>query len=321
MRHNNGRMRAPGPGGWAVAREVAVQNVTLRQLEAFLAVAEELHFGRAAERLSVSAPWMSHTVRDLERALHVQLLSRTTRTVEMTPAGQMFAGLASQVLSELSAAIRTVRSMSATPRQTLRLGYTIGAGLEVVPRLLRTYQERDPDAGVETEEFDFTDPSAGLRDHLVNAAVVRPPLGLAGLVSVELATERLVACLPEDHPLARRESLSVADVLPEPIVAAPVSPGPWRDYWLLSEYRSGPAPVVAEASTLDAETHLISRGVGLSITSEAVGTWYRRPGVTFVPILDLPPCSVTLAWWPQDTGLVAGLAAVANEVRAMIAET
>lgn len=300
---------------------MTVQNVTLRQLEAFLAVAEELHFGRAAERLSVSAPWMSHTVRDLERALHVQLLSRTTRTVEMTPAGQVFAGLASQVLSELAAAIRTVRSMSATPRQSLRLGYTIGAGLEVVPRLLRTYQEREPDAGVETEEFDFTDPSAGLRDHLVNVAVVRPPLGLAGLVSVELATERLVACLPEDHPLAARESLGVADVLPEPIVAAPVSPGPWRDYWILTDYRSGPAPVVAEASTLDAEMHLVSRGVGLSITSEAVGLWYKRPGVTFVPIRDLVPCSVSLAWWPQDTGLVAGLAAVANEVRAGIAES
>ena len=89
---------------------------------------------------------------------------------------------------------------------------------------------------------------------------------------------------------------------------------------ILTDYRSGPAPVVAEASTLDAEMHLVSRGVGLSITSEAVGVWYKRPGVTFVPILDLTPCSVSLAWWPQDTGLVAGLAAVANEVRAGIAD-
>jgi hypothetical protein len=79
--------------------------------------------------------------------------------------------------------------------------------------------------------------------------------------------------------------------------------------------------VVAEASTLDAETHLVSTGVGLSITSEAVGLWYKRPGVTFVPIRDLPPCSVALAWWPQDTGLVADLAAVANEVRARLAQT
>jgi hypothetical protein len=79
--------------------------------------------------------------------------------------------------------------------------------------------------------------------------------------------------------------------------------------------------VVAEASTLDAETHLISTGIGLSITSEAVALWYKRPGVTFVPIRDLPPCSVALAWWPQDTALVAELAAVANEVRAKIAAT
>src|SRR5580704_7562065 len=290
-----------------------MENVTLRQLEAFLAVAEELHFGRAAGRLSVSAPWMSHTVRDLERALRVELLSRTT------PAGQVFAGLASQILTELSSAIKTVHSMSATPRETLKLGYTIGAGLEVVPTLLRTYAAREPDAGIETEEFDFTDPSAGLRDNLVNAAVVRPPLGLPGLVSVELATERRVACLPDDHPLAARGSLSISEVLPQPIIAAPGSPGPWRNYWILTDYRSGPAPVVAEAGTLDAEMHLVSRGVGLSITSEAVGVWYKRPGVTFVPILDLPPCSVSLAWWPQDTGLVAGLAAVANEVRARIA--
>ena len=186
--------------------------------------------------------------------------------------------------------------------------------------MLRTFHERQPNTSIETEEFDFTDPSAGLRDNRVNAAVVRPPLGLAGLVSVDLTTERRVASLPEDHPLTRRASLSVADVLPEPIIAAPPSPGPWRDYWILTEYRSGPAPVVAEAGTLDAEMHLVSRGVGLSITSEAVGLWYRRPGVTFVPILDLSPCVVSLAWWPQDTGLVAELAAVANEFRTSVTE-
>jgi len=205
--------------------------------------------------------------------------------------------------------------MSATHRDALKLGYTIGAGLEVVPRLLRTYHERQPDVDVVTEEFDFTDPTAGLRDYRVNVAVIRPPVGLAGLVSVDLATERLVACLPVDHRLATRECLTVADILSEPIIAAPPSPGPWRDYWILSDYRTGPAPVVAEAGNLDAEMHLVSRGVGLSVTSEAVGLWYRRPGVTFVPIADVAPCVVSLAWWPQDTGLVAQLAEVANEFR------
>jgi DNA-binding transcriptional LysR family regulator len=170
-----------------------VQNVTLRQLEAFLAVAQELHFGRAAQRLRVSAPWMSHTVRDLEHALGVELVSRTTRSVQLTQAGLVFAGLAGQTLAGLSAAIKTVRAMGPSPQGTLRLGYTIGAGLDIVPRLLRTYHERSPEAAVETREYDFSDPTAGLRDKQVHVAVVRPPLGLPGLVSVELATERLTA--------------------------------------------------------------------------------------------------------------------------------
>jgi DNA-binding transcriptional LysR family regulator len=290
-------------------------SINLRQIEAFLAVADERHFGRAADRLSVSAPWMSHTIRDLERSMHVQLLTRTTRSVELTEAGQVFAGLATQVVSDLAAAVRTTQSVDRRLQRTLRLGYTIGAGLEIVPRLIRTFFDRNPDATLDSEEFDFTDPSAGLRDFQVHAAVVRPPLGLTGLVSVELATERRVACLPDDHPLAGRKWVEIADILPQPIIAAPMSPGPWRDYWILSDHRTEPATVVDEAPTLDAELHLVSRGVGLSITSEAVGRWYRRPGVTFVPIRDLSPCIVSLAWWPQETAAVAQLAAIANEFR------
>jgi DNA-binding transcriptional LysR family regulator len=290
-------------------------NINLRQIEAFLAVAEERHFGRAAERLLVSAPWMSHTIRDLERSMGVQLLTRTTRSVELTAAGQVFAGLAAQVVAHLASAVRATQGVDRRLRNALRLGYSIGAGLEIVPRLIRTFHDRNPDAILESEEFDFTDPSAGLRDFQVHAAVVRPPLGLTGLVSVELAEERRVACLPDDHPLAARKVLMLADVLAEPIIAAPMSPGPWRDYWILADHRSEPADVVDEAPTLDAELHLVSRGVGMSITSEAVGRWYRRPGVTFVPIADLSPCSVSLAWWPQETAAVAHLAAIANEFR------
>jgi DNA-binding transcriptional LysR family regulator len=290
-------------------------NINLRQIEAFLAVADERHFGRAAERLSVSAPWMSHTIKDIERAMRVQLLTRTTRSVELTEAGQVFANLAGQVIADLAAAVRATQGVERRMHRALRLGYTIGAGLEIVPKLIRTFYDRNPDVTLESEEFDFTDPSAGLRDFQVHAAVVRPPLGLTGLVSVELATERRVVCLPDDHRLATRKWVEIADLLSEPIVAAPPSPGPWRDYWILSEYRTEAARIVDEAPTLDAELHLVSRGVGLSITSEAVGRWYRRPGVTFVPIRDLSPCIVSLAWWPQETASVALLAAIANEFR------
>ena len=292
-----------------------MENISLRQLEAFVVVAEELHFAKAAEKLYVSAPWLSHTIKDLERSLGVDLLVRNTRNVSLTSAGTIFAGIAGQILEDLKVAIRTTRSLGTTSTETLKLGYTIGAGLEVVPKLLRTFNERQPDIGVTTQEFDFTDPSAGLRDSLVNVAVLRPPHGLAGLVSVGLASEKIVVCVPDHHVFAKQKSVTVAEVLLEPIIAAPISPGPWRDYWILSEYRSSPAPVVAEASTLDSEMHLVARGVGVSVTSEAVGLWYKRPGITFIPISEIAPCVVSLAWWPQDTSIVAKLVEVANEFR------
>jgi DNA-binding transcriptional LysR family regulator len=179
--------------------------------------------------------------------------------------------------------------------------------------LLRAFAQRYPQRQLKSIEFDFCDPTAGLRDSRVHAAVIKPPTGLAGLVTLELLTEQRVVCLPEGHPLSEREEVGVGDLLSEPIIAAPQSPGPWRDYWLLAEYRSAPPPVVAEASTRDAELHLVTRGIGISITSSSAGRYYPRPGVVFVPITDIPPCSVVLAWWPEHTGIVEDLVAIAKD--------
>lgn len=286
--------------------------VTLRQVEAFLVVAEEQHFGRAAERLHVSPPWLSQTIKDLERALGVRLLARTTRSVALTEAGAIFASLAGRAVRDLEAAVASVAQRGRQRRITL--GYTIGAGLDLVPDLLRTFSAKHPERTVATREFDFSDPSAGLREREVDIAVIRPPIGLSGLVSIDLLTEPRVACLPEGHSLAGRESVRVEELLDEPIVAAPPSPGPWRDYWILAGYRTSPAPVVAEAPTFDAELYLIARGVGISVSAMAASRWYRRPGVAFVPISDLEPCHVALAWRPEATTLVADLVAVATSV-------
>ena len=288
--------------------------ITLRQVEAFLAVADERHFGRAAERLRVSPPWLSQAVRDLERALGVQLLARTTRTVALTDAGAIFASLAGRAVRDLETAVASVAGRGRGPQRAITLGYTIGAGLDIVPDLLRTFAARHPDVTVTTREFDFGDPAAGLREREVDIAVVRPPIGLSGLVSIDLLTEPRVACLPQGHPLAGRASVHVEDLLGEPIIAAPLSPGPWRDYWILADHRASPALVVAEAPTFEAELHLIARGVGISVSAMTAARWYRRPGVAFVPIADLEPCHVALAWWPDSTTHVADLVAVANSV-------
>jgi DNA-binding transcriptional LysR family regulator len=291
-------------------------NLTLRQVEAFLAVARERKFAKAAADLHVSAPYLSQSIKQLERALGCTLLTRTTRSVDLTPAGGVFAGLAERALAELDRAVLAARNTARRPDADLRLGYTIGAGLDVVPVLLRTFTAAHPDTRVQTEEFDFSEPTAGLRDHKVHAAVIRPPVGLAGLLTVTLLAEPRVACLPGDHRLASRESVSVADLLPEPIIAAPRSVGPWRDYWILTEYRSSPPPVVAEAATFEAELHMVASGKGISITAMAAARFYSRPGVVFIPIHDLEPCQVALAWWPEDTESVAELVTIASSLAA-----
>jgi DNA-binding transcriptional LysR family regulator len=287
-------------------------NITLRQLRAFLTVAEHRSFSRAAEQLLVSNPWLSETIKELERQLGFQLFARTTRTVDLTDAGVVFSSLAAQVLDDLDSAVRAAQRTADRDGSALTLGYTIGAGLEVIPWLLRTFAVQYPQRPLRSVEYDFTDPSGGLRDSSVHAAIIRPPTGLVGLTTLELLTEDRVACLPEGHPLAAQEDVSVDDLLKEPIIAAPKAPGPWRDYWLLSDYRTKPAPVVDEASTRDAELHLVARGVGISVTSAGAQRFYSRPGVAFRRIRDIPPCVVALAWWPEHTAKVADLVTIAT---------
>src|ERR1700721_4439237 len=111
----------------------AMSNITLRQIEAFLALAQERKFAAAAERLHVSAPYLSQTIKQLEHALGYTLLTRTTRSVELTPAGGVFTGLAERALADLERAIQAARTIARPPRASLRLGYTTGAGLGIGP--------------------------------------------------------------------------------------------------------------------------------------------------------------------------------------------
>jgi len=298
--------------GRVVFRRMTQPNINLRQLRAFLTVAEHRSFSRAAEQLLVSNPWLSETIKDLERQLKVQLFVRTTRSVELTDAGAVFSHLVARVLDDLDSAIKSAQRTADRDGSALTLGYTIGAGLEVIPWLLRTFAAEYPQRLLRSVEYDFADPTAGLRDSSVHAAIIRPPTGLAGLTTLELVSEDRVVCLPDGHPLASQDTVCVADLLKEPIIAAPKAPGPWRDYWLLNEYRTTPALVVDEASTRDAELHLVARGVGISVTSAGAQRFYSRPGVAFRRIRDIPPCVVALAWWPEHTAKVADLVAIAT---------
>lgn len=270
-------------------------NVGLRHLRSFVVLADELHFAHAAAALHISQPALSQTIRQLELATGLQLVRRTTRVVELTDAGRMFRDDAIGALAQFDEVMERALDMAAGRRGKLHVGYTIGAAVDIVPSVLREYAAAYPDVQVDIREFDFSEPAAGLDDARSDVAIVRPPIDVDDAAFFTLVTEPRVACVYEGHPLAKRDKVSIAELLSEPIVAAPGS-GTWRDYWLGCDYRNGEPPhVVAEAATFEAELQTVAAGRGISMTTETAARFYARPGLRFPVIWDVPPCRVAVA--------------------------
>jgi DNA-binding transcriptional LysR family regulator len=294
------------------------QQLTVRHLRAFVALAEELHFGRAAASLHLTSSALSQTLRQLEVAVGTTLVRRTTRAVELTPAGRAALEHAQAALIAFDSAVARMQRAGRGEVGDLAVGYVIGAGLELMPAVIRAFERSTPDLRLDLREYDFTYPAAGLDVGEVDVAFVRPPLDLPGLEYLDLLEEPRVACVPTGHRLARRKQVRVREVLGEPIVAAPSVDRVWRDYWILVPERGDEPPnVVLDAPTFEAELQAVGAGRGISVTGLTAARYYGRPGVTFVPISDLAPCRIALAWWPDRVwGGVERLLAIAREEKA-----
>ena len=295
--------------------------LTIRHMRAFVVISEELHFARAAARLHLTSPALSQTLRQLEVGVGAILVHRTTRTVELTPAGHATLERARAAITAFDSAVAHMQRAARGEVGDLLVGYVIGAALELLPAVARSFERSAPDVRVEFREYDFSDPTAGLDRGEVDAAFVRPPLSVEGLEYLELHSEPRVACLPEGHRLAERSEIFVHELLGEPIVASPSRDPVWRDYWILVPERDGRAPnVVHEAATFDGEFQAVGAGKGISITGLTSARYYARPGVRFVPVTDLSPCRACLAWRPERSwGAVDRLIAITEQEKAVAA--
>lgn len=289
-------------------------NLDLRHLRAFVAVARCLNFTRAAEELRISQPSLSYTIQQLEKTVGVSLLERTTRATELTPEGAIFLDEALAVLDRYDAAVERMAQLARGELGRLRVGYLIGAAVDHVPAILRAFDEAYPDVQLDLIEYDFSTPNGGLDSGETDVAIVRPPLNqVPHVAKTTLLHERCFACLPAQHRYAERASVSVADLLAEPIVAAPGA-GTWRDTWILANQREHPAQVVYEAATFEAELQAVAVGRGISIVPETAPRLYARPGVTFVPIHDMPDCEVAVIRRRDAAPTAANFATVARRV-------
>ncbi|MEV7869799.1 LysR substrate-binding domain-containing protein [Streptomyces sp. NPDC088124] len=263
----------------------------LRTLRYFVAVAEELHFGRAAARLHMSQPPLSRAIRRLETDLGAALLHRSPAGVALTPAGSALLDEARTLLDRADR-IR-VRVTAAAGAATLTVGI-LGDGTDRgAARLAAAYRRRHPGVEVVIRETDLTDPTCGLRAGLVDVALTRGPFDETGLTVRELRTDPVGAVLRADDPLARRERLKTADLADRRWFRFPEGTDPlWQSYWNGGAPREGPV-VRAVQECLQA---VIWNGtVGLTPLGHD-----HPPELAVVPLLDMAPSRVVAAWNEGD---------------------
>jgi DNA-binding transcriptional LysR family regulator len=291
--------------------------VELRQLRYFIALTEELHFRRAAEREHIAQPAFSAQIHRLERELKVRLFDRTSHYVRLTGAGRLLLDEVRQVLAQVERAADVAERAGRGELGHVVIGFIGAAANELTPLILRAFPARYPSVGVELRQFDFRDPSAGLVTRQVDVAFMRPPVEGQDELALELLFEEpRVAIMASDHPLATEASVPIGRLVDEPFVVGPKTTGIWRDFWLVIEHRGGTPPRLGpEATTIDEWLEIIAAGNGVSLTPASTKRFYGRPGVAFVPVTGVEASTVVVAWRKGPINpLVAAFVEVAREV-------
>ncbi|MFJ4809583.1 LysR family transcriptional regulator [Streptomyces longwoodensis] len=264
----------------------------LRTLRYFVAVAEELHYGRAARRLHMSQPPLSRAIRQLETELGATLLHRSAAGVTLTPAGAVLLEQARALLAQAERLLLRVTEAAAVT--TLTVGI-LGDGTDPgAIRLAAAHRRRYPGVEVRVRDADLTDPTCGLRGGLVDVALTRRPFDETGFAVRELRADPVGAVLRADDPLARNDALVLADLADRRWFQFPEGTDPaWRSYWNGGRPREGP---VVRAVQECLQTVLWNGTVGMAPLGHDLPA-----GLTAVPVTDMPPSVVVAAWRQDDT--------------------
>lgn len=271
-------------------------DVHLRDLRYFVAVAEELSFTRAAQRLHLSQPALSKQIRGLERALHAQLFDRDRRRVRLTAAGEALLKSARQALADWERGTADVADVVATERRTLRVGMLTSIGRGLYRNTLDGFAERLPDWRVELRSFEWGDPTAGLNVRATDAAFLWLPVDADELTFTVVSSERRFVTMSNEHRLAGRSSVSWNELADEAFIALPHSAGPLREFWLGTDgEHASTVRVVAEVTNADEKLEIVSSGAAIGLSAEGNTRLYARSDITSVPVTDLAPARLAVA--------------------------
>jgi DNA-binding transcriptional LysR family regulator len=289
----------------------------LRHLRYFVAVAEELHFRRAAERLHIAQPAVSEQIRKLEAELGVRLLERTQRSVALTPAGAAMLEEARRVLHQADVAGRAARNAKAHSLGRLRIGYLADALPRYVPRALARMTVAAPGIDILLESGPPLRLAEDVREGRLDSAVICLPAPVGDLRLTGLGEETAVCAVPESHRFASQESVAPEEIAGSPMVMLPRVLNPAFYDAVISSWRG--AGVVADPIESN-EPHVghvllsVAAGAGIGVLPASVAERHSIPGVRFAPLDPSPACEVAIVTRHEVSTTVAALLRLAQHL-------
>jgi DNA-binding transcriptional LysR family regulator len=265
----------------------------LRKLRYFVAVAEELHFGRAAQRLYIAQPVLSRQIRKLEQELGVELLVRSSRRVALTPAGLQLMEEAESLLASAEVTRRRIGNIG-DDRAVLTIGFFIG---DEFTAARKAFSVRHPDVAIKLRRTYWSDQTDLLRDGRVDVAFVHLPVDDRGLELVAVRSEPRVAVLPQEHPAARQREISISELADDPVIIQRGATPAWQAFHNVDprpdgrQPRSGPA-----VDNLEEKLQHVAAGGVISFLPACVAAAVVQPGIVYVRVNDIPPIPICLAW-------------------------
>ena len=271
----------------------------LNQLRCFVAVAEELHFGRAAERLNMTQPPLSRQIQVLERILGVSLLDRTSRSVTLTHAGAAFLLEARRVLRLADTATINARRIALGDAGRLAIGFTAASGYSVLPKLIKLARAELPNVDLTLREMVTHEQVEALIDGRIDLGLLRPPVNRLEFDTTPLTNEPLLAALPDGDARLDKDSLALADFDGLPFIMYATEGAQYFHAMLVSLFRAaGVVPVfVQHMSQIHSILSLVRAGIGAALVPEAASSLHFE-GVHFRPVTTEPkrPVELVMTW-------------------------
>lgn len=273
----------------------------LRQLRYFLAVAEELHFTRAAQRIGIAQPPLSQQIMGLEQELGTPLFVRTKRRVALTPAGEALTVYARRIFNITEQAEKDIRAIAKGTRGSLSVGSVFSALYGLVPPVLSAYHDKWPDVQVSLRELTIDQQVACLIDGSIDVGILRGPVINPHIETMSLFEEHFVAVMEAGHPLAERSSISISDIETEPLISLMPSVSHNYSSQMLAMLTS--RGIALNITHFVADIHTIIALVGAGRGISLVPASFRNlqiSRVVYRPIVDATPITTMQLAWHRD---------------------